>query len=236
MEHDSARSSRLVSDGRGSTTSPADSEQISANTIRALYATSAASARLRCEDPDCGIKGENPNIRFGRWVSTNFGETKRSQRIYEARRLWEVFGERRGPCRDAPIQGIFRRLEMPLDLADLFACPRHPGGLRLLPTACAAMWRGGKAAEPWDRLFPCRGCAIGATHAGETPNLAPCDDGRKCCFCGRTDQRLVCRTICVSCANRLFELLRGRYRRDAPPGLGARLRCFTVHIEEELPP
>jgi hypothetical protein len=57
--------------------------------IRALL---RVKARLRCEDPDCGIKGENPNIRFGRWVSTNFGETKRSQRIYEARRLWEVFG------------------------------------------------------------------------------------------------------------------------------------------------
>ncbi len=129
---------------------------------------------------------------------------------------------------------------MELDTSDpllsLFECPRHPGGLRLLPKACATMWRGAKGAEPWDRLFPCRGCAIGATHAGEAPPPPePGDDGRKCCFCGRTDQRLVCKTLCVSCANRILELLRGRYRRDAPPGLGARLRCFTVHIEETPP-
>ena len=32
-----------------------------------------AKARLRCEDPDCGIKGENPNIRFGKWVPKTLG-------------------------------------------------------------------------------------------------------------------------------------------------------------------
>ena len=52
-----------------------------------------AKARLRCEDPACGIKGENPNIRFGRWVRTNFMQTHRNTML-NARRLWEVFGQR----------------------------------------------------------------------------------------------------------------------------------------------
>ena len=118
----------------------------------------------------------------------------------------------------------------------LFTCPSPAYcGLRLTPTACADNWKRARTAAPWDRLFPCRGCEIGAGHAGETPSLAPGDDGRKCCFCNRSDQRLVCKTVCVSCANRIFELMRGRYRRDAPPGLGARLHCYVVHIEEESP-
>ena len=119
----------------------------------------------------------------------------------------------------------------------LFECPSPSyNGLRLTPAACAQNWQRARTAQPWDRCFPCRGCEIGAGHAGETPSLAPGDDGRKCCFCERTGQRLVAKTICVSCANRVFELLRGRYRRDAPPGLGARLRCFIVHLDEETPP
>ena len=163
------------------------------------------------------------------------GSFQRSRPSSRPGGAWAALG-RHGACREATIRASSAPWRCPLDLADLFECPRHPGGLRLLPSACAAMWRESKGAQPWDRCFPCRGCAIGAGHAGEAPNLAPGDDGRKCCFCERTGQRLVAKTICVSCANRVFELLRGRYRRDAPPGLGARLRCFIVHLDEETPP
>lgn len=52
-----------------------------------------SAARLRCEDPACGIAGPNPDARFGKWVSANFADTY-SRRLYEARRLWEVFGQR----------------------------------------------------------------------------------------------------------------------------------------------
>ena len=57
----------------------------------AAWGRVVTKARLRCEDSARGIAGPNLDARFGRWVSTNFGDT-RSQRLYEARCLWEVFG------------------------------------------------------------------------------------------------------------------------------------------------
>lgn len=120
-----------------------------------------------------------------------------------------------------------------MDLAaNLFTCPAPAyGNLRLLPTACAANWKRARAAQPWDRLFPCRQCPIGAAHAGEAAPDAS-DNPRACAFCGRTHQRLVAKIICISCANRLFELLRGSYRRKIPPSLGARLIGFSITFEE----
>ena len=52
-----------------------------------------SAARLRCEDPACGIAGQNPDARFGRWCAENFG-THHRDTILNARRLWEVFGQR----------------------------------------------------------------------------------------------------------------------------------------------
>lgn len=103
-----------------------------------------------------------------------------------------------------------------MEASDLFECPRHTGGLRLLPTACASNWQRAKKAMPWDALRVCKGCEIGAFNAGEAlPPLAPSD--RECLRCGKTDQRLVRRQICISCYNRERELLTGRYRRAVPP-------------------
>ncbi len=114
----------------------------------------------------------------------------------------------------------------------LFTCQRHPGGLRLTPQACARQWQAGKSALPWDRLYPCRGCAIGAGHAGEAvPDLGD-DDPHRCLYCGRRNLRLVSKLICISCANRVFELLRGRFRRNEPPGIRHRLRCYLVDVED----
>lgn len=102
--------------------------------------------------------------------------------------------------------------EMELDAADpllsLFQCPRHPGGLRLLPSACVAMWREAKNAAPWNRTCFCRGCEVGAGHAGEAlpPATDEDDTGRACVFCGRSDQRLVGGLICITEFNRLAVL------------------------------
>ena len=105
------------------------------------------------------------------------------------------------------------------------------GNLRLLPQACAQNFRRAKKTEPGDPVHICRGCEIGAGYAGEQlPN--PVDDARQCVFCGRKDQRLVAGLVCISEFNRLSELMRGRFRRDNPPGLGARLRCYRIIIEE----
>jgi hypothetical protein len=113
----------------------------------------------------------------------------------------------------------------------LFECPRMTGNLRLLPQACAQNFRRAKKADPWDAARICRGCEIGAGHAGEQfPDAL--EDVRQCVFCGRKDQRLVAGLVCISEFNRLSELMRGRFRRDNPPGLGARLRCYRIIIEE----
>ena len=75
-----------------------------------------ASARLRCEDPACGIEGDNPNVRFGKWVSANFAETY-SRRLYEARRLWEVFGQRQEEVAFIPQSGLYALAEPKCDEA-----------------------------------------------------------------------------------------------------------------------
>lgn len=112
---------------------------------------------------------------------------------------------------------------------ELFECPRHTGHLRLSPAACAQNWRRAKKAAPWDALRVCRGCEIGAGHAGEAPTPAAPTD-RECLRCGATDKRLVRDQICISCYNRERELLTGRYRRQAPPqGLQVmQLRVYVV--------
>jgi len=73
-----------------------------------------AKARLRCEDPACGIAGPNPDARFGRWVSANFADTY-SRRLYEARRLWEVFSDRREEVSFIPQSGLYALAEPKCD-------------------------------------------------------------------------------------------------------------------------
>lgn len=41
--------------------------------------------RALCDSPDCGIEGDNPNERFGAWVSVNFTATPH-QSLYNFRR------------------------------------------------------------------------------------------------------------------------------------------------------
>ena len=101
-------------------------------------------------------------------------------------------------------------------MIELFTCPRYAGGLRLTPMSCAAQWRRGKDALPWQSIYPCRGCEIGAVNAGEPlPAQAP---GRTlCCRCGRIGMRLIRGQICVSCYNREREVRIGKDRRGNVP-------------------
>jgi hypothetical protein len=48
-----------------------------------------------------------------------------------------------------------------------FTCPKLPGGLHLARAACANLYQRGKRADPWETAHHCRGCMIGARHAGE---------------------------------------------------------------------
>lgn len=98
-------------------------------------------------------------------------------------------------------------------LPELFTCPRHPGGLRLTQTACAALWLRGRAVERLDASSLCHGCPVGARNA-QGPEKAPSPLRRACACCGDTERRFVPSSgLCISCYNRQREILRGRDRR-----------------------
>ena len=73
-----------------------------------------AAARLRCESPTCGVDGPNPDARYGRWVSENFSDTE-TRTLYNARRLWEVFGEQREQVQHIPRSGLYMLAEPKAD-------------------------------------------------------------------------------------------------------------------------
>ncbi len=87
-----------------------------------------AKARLWCEDSACGIKGENPNIRLGRWVSLNFNETS-GQLLRQARRLWEVFGQRQDEVAFIPQSGLYALAEPKCDETREDLARTRPAGL-----------------------------------------------------------------------------------------------------------
>lgn len=73
-----------------------------------------SAARLRCEDPACGVAGQNPDARFRKWVSTNFVDTH-GNTLLNARRLWEVFGQRQDEVAFIPQSGLYALAEPKCD-------------------------------------------------------------------------------------------------------------------------
>jgi len=113
----------------------------------------------------------------------------------------------------------------------LFTCPHYPGGLRLLPGACATRWRKAQTADPLGPGYRCRQCPVGAGHAGE-PVTQPVHGAGRCSWCGRLNGRLVLRhCICVSCYNRVTEIARQTGRRGRPP-LKRGLALFRVVVPD----
>jgi hypothetical protein len=105
-----------------------------------------------------------------------------------------------------------------------FACV--PYNVTLSTTACAGMYTESKRAiEP--RHPACRGCAIGAHHAGDTAPPPESLFGRLlCCRCHRKRGRLLYGALCISCVNRQYEVIRGRNGKGNPPVKAAR----TFHL------
>lgn len=97
----------------------------------------------------------------------------------------------------------------------LFDCPRMPGGLRLMPTSCAGLFQKGKTAAAWESAHVCRGCEIGALHAGEKVVEPP--PVRHCVTCQGLAHRLVHGLQCISCYNRTLEALRLRNAQGQMP-------------------
>jgi hypothetical protein len=96
---------------------------------------------------------------------------------------------------------------------EYFRCERLRGSLSAV--SCAQRWRA--ARDPKNEVYGmCRGCPIGAAHAGQV-----CDNpeqGRKVCVrCDQPTTRLIHGLYCPSCINRQYEVEKGRNGKGAPP-------------------
>ena len=69
-----------------------------------------------------------------------------------------------------------------------------------------------------EQLEPCRGCAVGALHAGHEPIRYSAHYGEMICpRCDKGTTRMIGGRTCVSCANRGYELKRGFNARGNVP-------------------
>ena len=128
---------------------------------------------------------------------------------------------------------------MPAPLADgidyreaygllLFDC--QPLRATLSPESCAAQWN--KNAEG----SACRGCKVGAVHAGHAPTDALIASRKKTCVrCGTCEYRLLAESLCIGCYNRAREAAVRRNGKGGPPRLWLS-RLKQAHAIVALPP
>lgn len=91
----------------------------------------------------------------------------------------------------------------------MFRCSRLAASLQV--SRCASMWTEANGRSPPERLDRCRGCTIGAGHAGaKDPAYHRLRGAPMCSRCHRTDLRLIGGNLCVSCQNRAYEWVKGR--------------------------
>jgi hypothetical protein len=96
----------------------------------------------------------------------------------------------------------------------MFAC--EPLKATLSQKGCAARWREAQDASGHEaeRLATCRGCPIGAAHAGEEFVVYSRHYGAAICpGCRRGAFRMINNRVCVSCDNRRREMRAGRNAR-----------------------
>lgn len=99
----------------------------------------------------------------------------------------------------------------------MFSCARMSSNLQV--TTCAGMWAEANTGEkPPEKHMRCKGCALGAAHAGVAPESV---DNRwaksMCSRCGGKDKRLIGGTTCVSCKNREYEWVKGKNAKGREP-------------------
>lgn len=103
---------------------------------------------------------------------------------------------------------------------ELFVCDRHQS-LRLTPGACASSWKFAKTLPADSSLSAtkCKGCHVGARNAGERveESLEVDQLDKLCARCGRGAKKMVYGKICVSCANRQYEFIKGKNARGNRP-------------------
>lgn len=97
-----------------------------------------------------------------------------------------------------------------------FRCERRKASIRL--TLCSEMWTAGHAKDAPERYLQCRGCQVGAKHAGaEEATMSPLYAKQVCGRCCVGSTRLIGKHLCPSCYNRERELLVGRNARGNVP-------------------
>jgi len=114
--------------------------------------------------------------------------------------------------------------------ARYFKCVRLSA--ELSTSACAAQWK----AASTKLGTACHSCLVGQCHAisqgGAVSTSERRDKPRICLRCGRNDLRIVQeRGICVSCANRQYEVIRGRNAKGKVPTRETPLDAFVVATE-----
>ena len=104
---------------------------------------------------------------------------------------------------------------------ELFQCPNIPGNLSLTKNSCAAQWQKALTTKPekGGSLYECRGCELGAKHAG-VENVTfrkPSSIDRICTRCHKPTSKFLYKRICISCYNRGLEVLKGKNARGTRP-------------------
>lgn len=98
----------------------------------------------------------------------------------------------------------------------LFRCEKRRASLSA--EACAGLWTKGNQKGADDRFWLCKGCQVGAQHAGVgDATLSPIYAAALCARCHRGTTRLIGGHLCVSCYNRSREWIKGRNARGNAP-------------------
>lgn len=111
-----------------------------------------------------------------------------------------------------------------------FRCDKYNAVLST--SACASMYLAEKN-QHLGRHMHCRGCPVGAMHAGEAPVTAPeLVRSMVCPRCLRSSSRLV-RGVCMSCINRQYESVKGVNARGKPPTRYTPLAALSVPARDD---
>jgi hypothetical protein len=98
----------------------------------------------------------------------------------------------------------------------MFRCEKRRAIIML--ERCSTMWQEGNRKNCDDRFWLCRGCQIGAKHAGVgDATLSPLYASSICARCGTSSMRLIHGHLCVSCYNRAAEYKKGKNARGNAP-------------------
>jgi len=115
----------------------------------------------------------------------------------------------------------------------MFTCPNLPGNLRLTANSCSTQWKKASEQKPGKGcpLFECRGCEIGAKNSGvlhPEELRKPCEIDRICLNCHKPASSLVYKRLCISCYNRVLEVVKGVNAKGTKPVKHGPV--FTVRI------